>query len=178
MGRQQHQEAGTRAPAPWGLLLDTDTYAQKNKVPQETIPDDVQVKIADEMLRAFERALSAPLPKPVFFRCQLWGAAVPLNSPGVDCIFDAEARVGVAGDWCSGAMVQHAALSGVELARKIVRLRDGASAAELNVGLSEPFRLLADTTTATAVAGPSVISATTEAPTPPSAPKKVRNRIQ
>ena len=124
-------------------LSSTNAYAQKNKVPQEAIPDDVQEKITGEMLRAFERALDVPLPKPVLgSRCQLWGAALPLNSPGVDCIFDSEARVGVAGDWCSGAKVQHAALSGVELARRIVGLRDGARASELNIGLTEPFRLL------------------------------------
>lgn len=36
-------------------------------------------------------------------RVQLWGAALPLNSPKVPCILDPAARVGVCGDWLTGA---------------------------------------------------------------------------
>lgn len=35
-------------------------------------------------------------------RVQLWGAALPLNSPKVPCILDPAARVGVCGDWLTG----------------------------------------------------------------------------
>lgn len=38
------------------------------------------------MITAFERSLGLPpnsLPEPAFYKCQLWGAALPMNSPKV-----------------------------------------------------------------------------------------------
>ncbi len=81
------------------------------------------------MLDAFESALSSSgqltgsLPKPVFYRAQLWGAALPTNTPSVEFILDPLSRVGVAGDWCSGASMQAAAISGISLARRLAALR-------------------------------------------------------
>lgn len=54
-----------------------------------------------------------------FFYLQLWGAALPLNTPGTPCILDPDSRVGVCGDWLSGGSLQAAAVSGITLARQI-----------------------------------------------------------
>jgi hypothetical protein len=51
-----------------------------------------------------------------FNRTQLWGAANPTNAPGVPFIFDADARVGMCGDWLLGSSVQSACLSGLAMA--------------------------------------------------------------
>jgi hypothetical protein len=90
-----------------------------------------------------------PLPR----RAQLWGAALPTNSPGVPCILDPAARVGVCGDWLvdpsaggAAASMQAAALSGLALAERLCALRgaDGGARDALAVGLSEAFAPLAN----------------------------------
>ena len=51
----------------------------------------------------------------VFTRVQLWGAANPLNvleSGGAGIVFDADHRVGIAGDWVLSPSLEGAALSG------------------------------------------------------------------
>jgi hypothetical protein len=98
------------------------------------------------MLAAFG-ALLAPaasprlLPKAVFTKVQLWGAALPLNSPQVPCILDPVARVGVCGDWLLGASIQSAWLSGQALADRLAALRgaDAAAAQALATGLQDRF---------------------------------------
>jgi len=116
------------------------------------------------MLAAFERSLGLPaggLPPPLFFRCQLWGAALPLNSPGVECILDTASRVGVCGDWLLGGSMQAAAVSGIALADRIasMRGRGAAEAAELAIGLDAPFKPLG--------AGATAIGEFPGAPPPP-----------
>lgn len=96
------------------------------------------------MLAAFEDALGVPadsLPEIAFCRCQLWGAALPLNSPKVECVFDASTRVGVCGDWLHGGSMQAAATSGIALARQIAGLRgrDPTHVEDLNMGLNASF---------------------------------------
>ncbi len=125
-------------------LFSTNAYGQANKVPQEAVPDDVAAKVTSDMLTALATALnrSQPLPPPVFTRCQLWGAALPVNSPKVGCISDPLARVGVCGDFCSGSGVESAVLSGLDLAQRIGGLRGlglGPEAEALACGLHEQF---------------------------------------
>lgn len=81
-----------------------------------------------EMLAAFERALGLPhggLPPVAFTKTQLWGAALPLNTPRVPCIWDPAGRAGVCGDWVAeGGSLQAAALSGqVRLAARAAACR-------------------------------------------------------
>ncbi|GAX81511.1 hypothetical protein CEUSTIGMA_g8939.t1 [Chlamydomonas eustigma] len=128
-------------------MTSTNEYAQANKVPQEAVPSEVQDKITSEMLDAFAAAIGvkrADIPKPIFYQCQLWGAALPLNTPSVECIFDAQSRVGVAGDWCSGSNMQAAAISGISLAGRIAALRGrgGSDVQDLSLGLTSPFTQL------------------------------------
>ncbi|GLC50732.1 hypothetical protein PLESTB_000425900 [Pleodorina starrii] len=137
-------------------LFSTNAYGQANKVPQEAIPSEVADKVANEMIAAFRQAATgaaaaagggggggsgrreggsgaaARWPRPVFTRVQLWGAALPLNTPGVPCILDPESRVGVCGDWLSGGSLQAAAISGITLARNIAGLRGKSGPNELS----------------------------------------------
>lgn len=127
-------------------LVSTNTYGQRNKVPQEAIPPEVHDKVSREMLQALARLLSpapgtaATLPQPVFVKSQLWGAALPINSPKVDCIWDAASRVGVCGDWLQGASLQAAAVSGCALAERIAMTRgqDTEALGSCSLGLKEP----------------------------------------
>lgn len=117
--------------------------------PQEAIPQDVQDKVAAEMVAAFARAAGVPqaaMPRVAFQRCQLWGAALPLNTPGVECVLDPLSRVGICGDWLSGSSMQAAAVSGIALADAFAGLRGKAGPAELepfSIGLRSPFKQLA-----------------------------------
>lgn len=76
-------------------LISTGEYGRANKVPQEAVPVDVATRVTGDLLEAWRAALGVPaLPPVVFSRAQLWGAALPVNSPGVECVWDAEGRVG------------------------------------------------------------------------------------
>ncbi|KIY93368.1 hypothetical protein MNEG_14594 [Monoraphidium neglectum] len=146
---------GLRHPGHPGLqcwtLLSTETYGRENKVPQEAVPQEVAERVQRDMLAALMSALGRPtaeLPRPAAYKCQLWGAALPVNSPGVPCILDPVARMGVCGDWLhdpaaggAAASMQAAALSGLALAERLAALRgaDAEAAAKLAVGLHEQF---------------------------------------
>ena len=43
------------------------------------------------------------------------GAALPMNTPGVPCIFDPQGRAGICGDWLTGSSIEAAVLSGMSL---------------------------------------------------------------
>jgi predicted NAD/FAD-dependent oxidoreductase len=85
------------------------------------------------------------LPAPLLVRTQLWGAALPTNTPDIPCIWDARARVGVCGDWVAGkGRMQEAALSGVAMAQRIYATRGAGleEAESLGLGLEKPFKKL------------------------------------
>ena len=79
------------------------------------------MQVQELMLAAFQAVVREPLPTVAFRTSQLWGAALPLNSPGVPYVYDNVSRVGICGDWLSGASMQAAAHSGCELARHLKR---------------------------------------------------------
>jgi len=172
---------GLGGPSECWTLVSTDAFAQRRKVPQERVPADVAAAVARELMEAFAKAAGAaaagggkgrsgpgaarqasPLPLPPLAappRVQLWGAALPLNSPGVPALLDPASRVGVCGDWLLGAGVQSAAASGLALARRVAALRgvpadrcaaalEDAEGAEgsLALGLRAPFAPLAPRT--------------------------------
>lgn len=119
-------------------------YGKRNKVPQESIPNITAEKVTAGMLEGVEIALGLPngsLPKPVYSRVQLWGAALPTNTPGVPCIFDPQGRAGICGDWLLGSSVEASALSGISLANHIADyLQSGGTRAdEFAAGLNNEF---------------------------------------
>ena len=59
------------------------------------------------MLAEFVRVVGFDVPPKILFsKLQLWGAGIPLNTAGADCLIDVSAQVGVCGDWCIEPSVQ------------------------------------------------------------------------
>ncbi|KAF3452312.1 hypothetical protein FNV43_RR02745 [Rhamnella rubrinervis] len=103
-------------------FLSTAAYGKQNKVPQENIPSATAEKVKAGMLEGVEVALGlakGSLQRPLYTRVQLWGAALPTNTPGIPCIFDPHGRAGICGDWLLGSNLESAALSGMALADHI-----------------------------------------------------------
>ena len=86
------------------------------------------LQVQERMLAAFQAVAQTPLPTMAFCKSQLWGAALPVNSPGVPYVYDSAGRVGICGDWLSGASMEAAALSGRELARQLKRAHSDKAA--------------------------------------------------
>jgi hypothetical protein len=127
-------------------LISTQSYGKLNKVPQESVPAEVAARVTREMVGAFGSALGlAPgeIPPIAYSRAQLWGAALPLNSPRIPCIWDGVGRVGVVGDWVAGGgCLENAFLSGLALAQQIAAMT-GAPATEgpkFSMGLTASFK--------------------------------------
>jgi predicted NAD/FAD-dependent oxidoreductase len=126
-------------------LLSTAAYGRANKCPQEAIPADVAARVTAEMLTAFASALGVrALPATTLTRAQLWGAALPTNTPNVPVIFDGAARVAMCGDWLLGASAEAAAVSGRAagdaIAAAVAASHAGAGSLEhLSAGLTARF---------------------------------------
>ncbi|KAK4596501.1 hypothetical protein RGQ29_014516 [Quercus rubra] len=128
-------------------FLSTAAYGKRNKVPQENIPNATAEKVKAGMLGGVEAALGLPkesLQKPFYTRVQLWGAALPTNTPGIPCIFDPQGRAGICGDWLLGSSLESAALSGMALANHMADYfqSGGDRPEEFAVGLMNEFRPL------------------------------------
>ncbi|XP_062178262.1 uncharacterized protein LOC133883078 isoform X2 [Alnus glutinosa] len=128
-------------------FFSTAAYGKQNKVPQENIPTVTAEKVKAGMLEGVEAALGLPkgsLTKPFYTRVQLWGAALPTNTPGVPCIFDPHGRAGICGDWLLGSSLESAALSGMTLANHIADYfqTGGARPEEFAIGLHNEFQPL------------------------------------
>ncbi|XP_063943743.1 uncharacterized protein LOC108206024 isoform X3 [Daucus carota subsp. sativus] len=104
-------------------FFSTAAFGKRNKVPQENIPTVTAERVKETMLEGVEAALGlskSSLQRPCYTRLQLWGAALPTNTPGIPCIFDSEGRAGICGDWLLGSSLEAAALSGIALANQAV----------------------------------------------------------
>lgn len=126
-------------------FFSTASYGRRNKVPQENIPNVTVEKVKTEMLDGVETALGlskGSLPLPFYTRVQLWGAALPRNTPGVPCIFDPYGRAGICGDWLLGSSMEAAALSGIALGNHMADYfqSGGTHLEEFAVGLHEGFK--------------------------------------
>lgn len=133
-------------PHCWSIFS-TASFGKRNKVPQENIPTATAEKVKASMLEGVETALgltAGSLQKPFYTRVQLWGAALPTNTPGVPCIFDPQGRAGICGDWLMGSSLEAAALSGISLANHIADyLQSGGTRQdEFAIGLHDEFQPL------------------------------------
>ncbi|KAG8049159.1 hypothetical protein GUJ93_ZPchr0009g1292 [Zizania palustris] len=131
----------TGRPECW-TFFSTAAYGKRNKVPQENIPKVTAEKIKEDMLRGVELALGlsrGSLQQPFYTRVQLWGAALPMNTPGVPCIFDPLGRAGICGDWLTGSSIEAAVLSGMSLANHVADYfaSSGEQPEEFAIGLHE-----------------------------------------
>ncbi|KAK0602550.1 hypothetical protein LWI29_034648 [Acer saccharum] len=130
-------------PQCW-TFFSTAAYAKQTK---ENIPNATAEKVKTGMFGGIEAALGlskGSLPRPFYSRLQLWGAALPTNTPGVPCIFDPHGRAGICGDWLLGSSVESAAVSGMALANHIAEYiqSGGVDPEEFAVGLYDEFRPL------------------------------------
>ncbi|KAI3448714.1 hypothetical protein Pfo_005379 [Paulownia fortunei] len=128
-------------------FFSTAAFGKQNKVPQESIPSTTAEKVKEAMLEGVEIALGLQknsLKRPFYSRVQLWGAALPTNSPGIPCIFDPHGRAGICGDWLLGSSLEAAALSGMALANHIADYfqSGGTCPDEFAVGLHNEFQPL------------------------------------
>ncbi|CAK7341009.1 unnamed protein product [Dovyalis caffra] len=136
----------TNGPHCW-TFFSTAAFGKRNKVPQENIPTATAEKVKTGMLEGVEAALGLPkdsLQRPFYTRVQLWGAALPTNTPGIPCIFDPHGRAGICGDWLLGSNLESAALSGMALANHIADYlqSDGGRPEEFALGLNKEFQPL------------------------------------
>ncbi|GAY56039.1 hypothetical protein CUMW_168720 [Citrus unshiu] len=111
------------------------------------IPTATAEKVKMGMLEGVEAVLGLPkssLQKPVYTRVQLWGAALPTNTPSVPCIFVPQGRASICGGWLLAASVESAALGGMALANHIADYlgSGGVHPEELAVGLYNDFQPL------------------------------------
>nr|GMC47891.1 uncharacterized protein LOC109181751 [Ipomoea batatas] len=139
---------GSKSDGPhcW-TFFSTASFGKKNKVPQESIPTATAEKVKEAMLEGVEKALGlshGSLKRPLYTRLQLWGAALPTNTPNIPCIFDPLGRAGICGDWLLGSSLEAAVLSGMALANHIADYLQsgGACPEEYAVGLHNEFQPL------------------------------------
>ncbi|XP_059652812.1 uncharacterized protein LOC132299936 isoform X2 [Cornus florida] len=128
-------------------IFSSAAFGKRNKVPQENIPTATAEKVKAAMLKGVEKALGlseSSLQRPFYTRVQLWGAALPTNTPGIPCIFDPHGRAGICGDWLLGSSLEAAALSGIALANHMADYfqSGGAHPDEFAIGLHNEFRPL------------------------------------
>ncbi|CAN6809436.1 unnamed protein product [Brassica oleracea] len=141
MGNNSAKLGNGGTPHCW-TFFSTAAYGKQNKVPQENIPTVTSEKVRTGMLQGVEIALGLPegsLPKPVYTRLQLWGAALPKNTPAVPCIFDPQGRAGICGDWLLGSNLESAAISGEALGNHIADYLQNSEAnpEEFAIGLHD-----------------------------------------
>ena len=79
--------------------------------------------IADELLASFAQRLGRKLPKPSLLQGHRWRYAQVAEPVGVDCLFDRTTSLGACGDWCLGARIDDAFMSGVAAAGRVLSLR-------------------------------------------------------
>jgi len=70
------------------------------------------------MLAAFERVVGVPGLEPSASFVHRWGLARAPEPLAVGALFDAEARLGLGGDWAAGGRVEGAFTSGLALAER------------------------------------------------------------
>ncbi|GMH40713.1 hypothetical protein BSKO_08617 [Bryopsis sp. KO-2023] len=122
-------------------IISSRTFGAQHKVPQEFVPPLKDVEVKSLLMKAFEKAVGRELPKPCFQKAQLWGAAVPMNTLETPegCCFDAQANVGICGDWLVSPSVEGCIVSGHAMAEKIASHASGND--QSSVGLDATFKI-------------------------------------
>jgi predicted NAD/FAD-dependent oxidoreductase len=88
-------------------------------------PEDVFAGLAGE----FRRVVGLPGCQPVHLVAHRWRYALPTDPLTSTCLWDAAARIAVAGDWCNGSRIEGAFLSGLSAAERVLEWR-GESATQ------------------------------------------------
>jgi predicted NAD/FAD-dependent oxidoreductase len=122
-------------------LVSTPEFGAAHKVSQENVPESKRKEVSKLMVLALAEVLQmkkSPVESSVeSVHLQLWGAAVPLNTAShpEQYIFDAENKVGVAGDWLVTPNIRGAAISGEALARRLCEDMDNKERPPKSVGI-------------------------------------------
>jgi renalase len=90
--------------------------------------EDPPERVIAALRAAFEQASGGEVPPPVHAAAHRWRYAVPPEPLHVGALWDAESRQAVCGDWCQGARIEGAFLSGLAAADRVLR----ASGADAN----------------------------------------------
>jgi hypothetical protein len=82
------------------------------------LEDDAESVV--EVLAAAFRDLAGAAPEPTYARAHRWRYAAVETAVGAPCLFDATRLIGACGDWCPGAGVEAAFLSGAAAAGRVL----------------------------------------------------------
>lgn len=81
--------------------------------------EELPEQVTPQLLEAFSNAIGQPLGKIVQVTSHRWRYSAPASPLEQGYLWEPESKLGIAGDWCSGARVEGAMLSGLTLAGKI-----------------------------------------------------------
>ncbi|GAA4434941.1 NAD(P)/FAD-dependent oxidoreductase [Bremerella cremea] len=77
-------------------------------------------EITPRLLEAFAKATGANLPEPIYAASHRWRYSAPVEPLDRSYLWDPTVRLGICGDWCSGARVEGALFSGHSLAAQLL----------------------------------------------------------
>jgi len=80
---------------------------------------DVPEAVSAALLAALQKATGLKDPRPVHTAAHRWRYALPSEPLSVGCLWDDATRVALCGDWCQGARIEGAFLSGLAAAERI-----------------------------------------------------------
>lgn len=81
--------------------------------------EETPEQVTPQLLEAFSTAIGLPLGAIVNVTSHRWRYSAPADPLEEGHLWDSQSKLGIAGDWCSGARVEGAMLSGITLAKKI-----------------------------------------------------------
>lgn len=82
--------------------------------------DDNHASVAEALLVAFADATNVILTGVEELQAHRWRYARVVKAVGQPCLFDEERRIGACGDWCLGARIEAAFLSGTAMAEQVL----------------------------------------------------------
>lgn len=83
--------------------------------------DEPAAKVAEALLSEFRKLVpGAPAPEGAHLAAHLWRYARVEKALGEPCLWDPAQRLGFCGDWCLGAKVEAAWISGTALAQRVL----------------------------------------------------------
>ena len=89
--------------------------------------DDPPEQVIAALRAEFEQALGGKVQPPAHAAAHRWRYAVPSEPLQVGALWDAESRLAVCGDWCQGARIEGAFLSGRAAADRVLRASGAAA---------------------------------------------------
>jgi predicted NAD/FAD-dependent oxidoreductase len=78
--------------------------------------------VISHLSASFSQAAGSPLPKPVFSAAHRWRFAQAQKPMMTGCLWDRSSMIGICGDWCYGARIEGAFLSGAAAAGRLLSL--------------------------------------------------------